>query len=194
LVLLAKLNKDKIQNFIHTKRRSIDKDAPSSLFFANLFVYLVNIQKTYTDLKDESEQMNRLLQQKQLMQIQYTAYYNESKQKAEALAAKARDLKDLLQKLEKQRREAKKKRPPKVSAKPVLAGEFAKTYGRLSWPVSASITPVDYQYLDGKYCFRTALEVIESKLYIISRDAIANAPEKIADSRVSIRVGTSAKS
>lgn len=99
-----------------------------------------DIQKTYMDLKDESEQMNRLLQQKQLMQIQYTAYYNDSKKKAEALAAKARDLKDLLQKLEKQRREAKKKRPPKASAKPVLAGAFAKTYSHLSWPVSGTIT------------------------------------------------------
>ncbi len=101
---------------------------------------MMDIQKTYTDLKDESEQMNRLLQQKQLMQIQYTAYYNDSKKKAEALAAKARDLKDLLQKLEKQQREAKKKQPPKISAKPMLAGEFSKAYSRLSWPVSGRVT------------------------------------------------------
>ena len=101
---------------------------------------MTDIQKTYTNLKDQTDHMNRLLLQKKLMQAQYTAYYNESKKKAEALAAKAQDLKDLLQKLEKEKRQAGQKRPPKANAKPVLAGDFAKTYGHLAWPVSGKIT------------------------------------------------------
>ena len=101
---------------------------------------MTDIQKNYTSLKDQTDQMNRLLLQKQLMQAQYTAYYNESKKKAEALASKAQDLKDLLQKLEKQKREAEQKRPQKASAKPTSAGAFAQAYGHLAWPVSGKIT------------------------------------------------------
>ena len=36
---------------------------------------MTDIQKTYTNLKDQTDQMNRLLLQKKLMQAQYTAYY-----------------------------------------------------------------------------------------------------------------------
>ena len=100
---------------------------------------MTDIQTTYTNLKDRTDQMNRLLLQKKLMQAQYTAYYNESKKKAEALAAKAQDLKDLLQKLEKEKREAQQKRPPKVSAKPVVSGSFAQAYGHLAWPAMGRI-------------------------------------------------------
>ena len=106
----------------------------------DIFQKMTDIQKTYTNLKDQTDQMNRLLLQKKLMQAQYTAYYNESKKKAEALAAKARDLKDLLQKLEKEKREAEQKRPPKASVKPIAEGGFAKTYGHLAWPVSGKLT------------------------------------------------------
>ncbi len=105
-----------------------------------IFQKMTDIQVTYTNLKDKTDQMNRLLLQKKLMQAQYTAYYNESKKKAEALAAKAQDLKDLLQKLEKEKREAKQRQPSKASAKPVLAGDFSKAYGHLAWPVSGQLT------------------------------------------------------
>ena len=101
---------------------------------------MIDIQATYSNLKDKKEQIDRLLIQKKLMQAQYTAYYNESKKKAEALAAKAQDLKDLLQKLEKEKREAAQKRPPKAITKPVSDVSFDKTYGHLAWPVSGKIT------------------------------------------------------
>lgn len=100
---------------------------------------IIDIQKVHTNLKDQTDQINRLLVQKKLMQAQYTAYYNESKKKAEALAAKAQDLKDLLQKLEKERREAEQKRPQKA-IHPTTSGAFSQAYGHLSWPVIGKVT------------------------------------------------------
>ena len=98
-----------------------------------------DIQKAYTNLKDQNDQMNRLLIQKQLMHAQYTTYYNESKKKAEALAAKAQDLKDLLQKLEKERREAQQKRSQQIVVKPNTSAAFGRAYGHLTWPAMGKI-------------------------------------------------------
>ena len=42
-------------------------------------------------------------------------------------------------------------------------------------PVSGKITPVDFQYSEGMYCFDTGLDILQSRLYIISKENIATA-------------------
>ena len=102
-------------------------------------------QQTYTDLKTQREKMNRLVNQKKTMQAQYTSYYNESKKKADALAAKAQDLKDLLTQLEKEQSMArKKKEQQKAFSSSTLrlaaTGAFGKAKGLLSLPANGVIT------------------------------------------------------
>ena len=103
------------------------------------------MEQTRADLLTQREKMNRLASQKKLMQAQYTSYYNESKKKADILAAKAQDLKDLLSRLEQERILAKKKQEEQKrlqSPTPHLApaGEFGKAKGVLLFPASGNIT------------------------------------------------------
>ena len=101
-------------------------------------------RQAYTDLMTQREKMNRLVGQKKVMQAQYTNYYNESKKKADALAAKAQDLKDLLTQLEhEQALVRKKKEQQKTLSSPVshfAKGAFGKAKGLLSLPASGIIT------------------------------------------------------
>ena len=78
------------------------------------------------------------------MQAQYTSYYNESKKKADKLAAKAQDLKDLLTQLENERilarqKKAEQKRVPVPATHIIAMGEFAKTKGELFFPANGQI-------------------------------------------------------
>ena len=101
-------------------------------------------KQAHTDLLTQREKMNRLVNQKKLMQVQYTAYYNEAKKKADALATKAQDLKDLLVRLEKERLLAQKKKEQEkalAAAIPHLTatGALGKAKGFLPLPVSGHI-------------------------------------------------------
>ena len=103
------------------------------------------IQQTHADLMTQREKMNRLVGQKKVMQAQYTSYYNESKKKANALAAKAQDLKDLLSKLEHEQALARKKKEQQealLAQTPHLTavGAFGKAKGLLSLPANGRIT------------------------------------------------------
>ncbi|MGN0919356.1 MAG: murein hydrolase activator EnvC family protein [Alphaproteobacteria bacterium] len=98
-------------------------------------------KQTHTDLLTQREKMNRLAGQKKVMQAQYTTYYNEAKKKADALAAKAQDLKDLLTNLEHERALAKKKQEQRLHPAPrVAAGAFGKAKGLLALPANGLIT------------------------------------------------------
>ena len=102
-------------------------------------------QQAYTDLMTQREKMNRLVGQKKVMQAQYTNYYNESKKKADALATKAQDLKDLLAQLEREQALArKKKEQQKALSAPTphltAVGAFGKAKGLLSLPANGTIT------------------------------------------------------
>ena len=102
------------------------------------------IQQTHSDLLTQREKMNKLAGQKKLMQAQYTSYYNESKKKADKLAAKAQDLKDLLTQLENERilarqKKAEQKRVPVPATHIIAMGEFAKTKGELFFPANGQI-------------------------------------------------------
>ena len=97
------------------------------------------------DLITQREKMNRLVGQKKVMQAQYTSFYNESKKKADALAAKAQDLKDLLTRLEQERLLAKKRQEEqRAQQQPqspsfIATGEFGKAKGRLALPANGAI-------------------------------------------------------
>ena len=102
-------------------------------------------KQAYTDLMTQREKMNRLVGQKKVMQAQYTNYYNESKKKADALAAKAQDLKDLLAQLEKEQALArKKKEQQRALSAPTphltAVGAFGKAKGLLALPANGTIT------------------------------------------------------
>ena len=104
---------------------------------AELNEKMAQIQQANTDLKTQQEKMNRLASQKKLLQAQYTTHYNQSKKKADELAAKAQDLKDLLARLEQQRAlERKRQEEQKVS---FAATGFGKAKGMLSLPANGRI-------------------------------------------------------
>ncbi len=96
----------------------------------NIGTKMGQIRRAHSDLSDQNKKMNRLLQQKKIMQAQYTSDYEKSKQKAKVLADKAKDLKDLLKKLEEQKLRQQKTQP----IRPMGTGTFAKARGHLSWP------------------------------------------------------------
>lgn len=98
-------------------------------------------KQTHMDLLTQREKMNRLAGQKKLMQARYTTYYNEAKKKADALATKAQDLKDLLKNLEQERALAKKKQEQRLQpTQRMMTGAFGKTKGMLSLPANGQIT------------------------------------------------------
>ena len=103
------------------------------------------IQQTHSELLNQREKMNKLAGQKKIMQAQYTSYYNEAKKKADKLAAKAQDLKDLLTQLENERALARQRKEEqrKVQSVPtqriIAAGEFAKAKGMLPLPARGQI-------------------------------------------------------
>lgn len=98
-------------------------------------------KQTYSDLMTQREKMNHLVGQKKVMQAQYTTYYNEAKKKADALASKAQDLKDLLKQLEQERIAAQKKKEQRPQPAPrIVSGAFGKAKGMLSLPANGMIT------------------------------------------------------
>ena len=96
-------------------------------------------KQAHTDLLTQREKMNRLVGQKKQMQVQYTSYYNEAKKKADALAVKAQDLKDLLSQLE-QEALAQKKQQSKPTLFTMAPGAFGKAKGGLVLPANGRIT------------------------------------------------------
>lgn len=113
------------------------------------------IKQTTQRLTEQTEQMDRLVKQKSLLQAQYDAQYDQARQKAQQLASKANDLKDLLEKLEleRQRQQAERVKqayltsprayrpasqaPSFVSS--AVSGSFERSYGSLLYPVRGQI-------------------------------------------------------
>lgn len=128
------------------------------------------VKSAAEQLAEKKEQMERLLKQKQALQAQYRATQVQTKKRADALAAQASDLKDLLKKLEqeKRRQEAERKRkaeerrlaeerrqrmiaagqtPPapapavqERTPRKLAKGAFSKSYGSLLYPVRGRIS------------------------------------------------------
>ena len=99
---------------------------------------IVAIKTTTAELSDKNEQMEKLAQQKKVLQAQYTSNYEKSKAKAEKLAKEAKDLKDLLANIE--REQQKKQALSKAKTKSFGTGAFAKARGSLAFPAQGHIT------------------------------------------------------
>lgn len=116
---------------------------------------ILEIKTTTAQLSERTEQMDRLLQQKALLQAQYDASHQQAKQRAQTLAAQASDLKDLLKKLEEeQRRRAELKRQERMQA----TRRLVEHSGRLRPGQSTHLMPRDTSYLTGSGAPQNAFE------------------------------------
>lgn len=118
------------------------------------------------ELAEKQAQMENLLKQKQALQAKYQATHEQAKKRADALASQANDLKDLLRKLEAEKRRQQLERERKEKARlaalereqkiakaqgkkvsvqqrpqptNVANGAFKKSYGALLWPARGTI-------------------------------------------------------
>lgn len=116
------------------------------------------VKTTQAQLNERATQMNKLIKQKALLQAQYDATHRQSKKRVVSLANQAKDLKELLDKLEiekkrraaeqaRQKAEAAKKQkqnqyeetPAPKPASRLPKGSFKKAKGSLSYPVRGRI-------------------------------------------------------
>lgn len=125
------------------------------------------VKSATEELNEKQARMEKLLKQKQALQAQYQATHEQAKKRADALAGQAKDLKDLLKKLEEEKRRqelerqrkekarlaalerqrkaaaakgqiiAEQKQTPTPVSKP--KGAFAKSKGALLWPTRGQI-------------------------------------------------------
>ena len=116
---------------------------------ADLQEQIVRIKSTQSQLSEQSSQMDRLLQQKSILQAQYQVSQAQSQERVKTLGAQARDLKDLLDRLDNEKKEATRMAVQHISQnKPafrqntpaVSSGAFSKAKGRLPYPVRGNIT------------------------------------------------------
>ena len=95
------------------------------------------IKTTTAELSDKNQQMEKLAKQKKVLQAQYTSSYEKSKAKTDKLAKEATNLKELLAKIEKERKKQSAIRKP---TKSFGQGAFAKARGSLTLPAQGRIT------------------------------------------------------
>ncbi len=96
------------------------------------------IKTTTAELSDKNVQMEKLAQQKKVLQAQYASTYEKSKAKAEKLAKEAKSLKDLLTNIQKEQQ--KKQAQTKTTKKSFGTGAFARARGSLSLPAQGRVT------------------------------------------------------
>ena len=112
---------------------------------------IVQVKSAQLQLSEQTEQMNKLLQQKYLLQAQYQVSQQQAKQRVENLGSQAKDLKDLLGRLEEEKKRAtrmaiqymQENRPDfgkSVQKTKVVGSDFSKIKGRLPYPISGKIT------------------------------------------------------
>ena len=95
------------------------------------------IKVATAQLSEKNQNMGKLAKQKMILQAQYMSHYEKSKAKAQSLAKEAKDLKELLANLEKERaaQQARAQLTPHVGQ-----GAFFKAKGSLLWPVQGVVT------------------------------------------------------
>lgn len=109
------LMRDVLPTVAHTNDKVRSDLAELTQVRSELQSQILEIKTTTAQLSERTEQMDRLLQQKALLQAQYDVSHQQAKQRAETLAVQASDLKDLLQKLEaEQKRRAELKRQERM--------------------------------------------------------------------------------
>ena len=116
------------------------------------------VKTTQAQLNERTTQMNKLIRQKSLLQAQYDATHRKSKKRMVTLANQAKDLKELLEKLEAERKkraaeEARRKaeekkrlaqqnryeETPESGEVSLPKGSFKKAKGSLPYPVHGKI-------------------------------------------------------
>ncbi|MGN1063457.1 MAG: murein hydrolase activator EnvC family protein, partial [Alphaproteobacteria bacterium] len=124
------------------------------------------VKSAAEELAEKQARMEKLLKQKAALQAQYQATHEQATKRADALASQAKDLKDLLRRLEaeKRRQQAERARKekerlaaleqqrkaaaasgksmpkqPYIPPKNVAKGAFEKSFGSLLWPVRGKI-------------------------------------------------------
>ncbi|MBP5344461.1 MAG: peptidoglycan DD-metalloendopeptidase family protein [Alphaproteobacteria bacterium] len=104
---------------------------------ADLQNKIQEIKSVTVQLSEKNQNMEKLAKQKMVLQAQYLSHYEKSKAKAQSLAKEAKDLKELLAKLEKERlaQQARAQLTPHVGQ-----GAFYKAKGSLLLPVQGVIT------------------------------------------------------
>lgn len=121
---------------------------------ATLQDQIAQIKATRTQLSEQSAQMDKLLQQKSLLQAQYRVSQAQSQERIKTLGTQARDLKDLLDRLaaEKKSRQTQNAMRHLQETRPDFrnpfaggtntadTGAFARARGRLPYPVRGTIT------------------------------------------------------
>lgn len=116
------------------------------------------VKMTQAQLNERASQMNKLIRQKSLLQAKYDETHNKSRKKVVELATQAKDLKELLEKIEaEQKRKAlaeqkrkeeearlkakNKKTQETAPARPIVPkGSFKKAKGSLNYPIKGKIT------------------------------------------------------
>jgi len=96
------------------------------------------IKTTTAELSDKNEQMEKLAQQKKVLQAQYASSYEKSKAKVEKLAKEAKSLKDLLASIEKEQQ--RKRAQAKTPSRGFGTSAFARARGSLSLPAQGRVT------------------------------------------------------
>lgn len=106
------------------------------------------IKLTASRLENERQKMEKLINQKFILQAHFESESQEAKKKATSLGKKARNLEDLLQKLENEKQakmarlaEAASRQKPilSISTPAAVSGAFAKSLGSLPLPVRGRV-------------------------------------------------------
>lgn len=109
---------------------------------------IIKIKLTQAQLSEQSSQMDRLLQQKSLLQAQYQVSQQQSQERVKTLAGQARDLKDLLDKLAQEKKRAAERAMQQAQSSrsafrqalsASIGGGFARARGRLPYPIRGTI-------------------------------------------------------
>lgn len=133
---------------VHEMNQQVRDDlAELSRLKVDIQEQIVRIKSTRMQLSEQSTQMDRLLQQKSILQAQYQESQKQSQNKVKTLGAQAKDLKDLLDKLAREKRqvvsrpvEEKQKTSIFQKSTPYIQNAFVRAKGRLPYPVRGSIT------------------------------------------------------
>ena len=134
---------------IQGTNKQVQQDlAELSRLKADLQEQIVRIKSAHTQLSEQSSQMDKLLQQKSILQAQYQVSQAQANERVKVLGAQARDLKDLLDRLDNEKKEATRlavqhlnqNKPAFRQASAPSGGVFAKAKGRLPYPVRGTIT------------------------------------------------------
>lgn len=125
-----------------TNRQTRSDIAELSQVRADLQEQIVRIKSTRLQLSEQSNQMDRLLQQKSILQAQYQVSQEQSQKRVKVLGEQARDLKELLERIEREQQEKERAKAQVRMAQGLSPHSdiFAGAKGRLPYPIHGVVT------------------------------------------------------